>query len=130
VILVVGLNSTIYLESGKLSTGGLRLWNEEEGANVTFTMLDNKLAFRLGAVANAFVVVRNGIVTFNDCLFNSGSENVLNPNHVSVYIALVRNTGVLVMHGCIVSNIQVEGDVLIHGYEDSRVQIEVCYMCR
>jgi hypothetical protein len=126
VILVIGLNGTLYLESGTIPMYGEgRLSNAEEGANITFTMMNIKLAYRLGAFSNPFTVVKDGIVTFTDCAFSSGSENIGYPDLVSVYIAVVGGAGKLVMKSCTVSNIKVEGNFLLHAYENSMINIEV-----
>jgi hypothetical protein len=126
VVLVIGLSGTIYLESGKLpnpSEG--RFSNEDEGANITFAMVDVKLAYKLGASSNPFIVVNNGIATFTNCLFSSAGESLEDSSLVSVYIAHVTNTGRFMMKGCNISNVKVEGNELIRADGVSSVKIEV-----
>jgi hypothetical protein len=126
VILVIGLSGTIYVESGVLPISYGRMSNEEQGGDVSFTRMDIRLAYKLGAPANALTVVRNGIVTFNDCLFKPESGGSSHAERASVYIADVTNSGKLVLNGCSVSNILVDAGVLIHALQESQLEIKVC----
>jgi hypothetical protein len=125
VILVIGLFGTIYVESGKLPFSYGRMTNEAEGADVTFTKMNIRLTYKLGAITNPFAVVRHGIVTFDDCLFRSAGDSTVFPTYVSVYIADVINNGKLILNNCDISNLRMEGNVLIHGYDVSEIEIKV-----
>jgi hypothetical protein len=84
------------------------------------------LAYKLGAVTNVATVIRSGIVAFIDCIFMSGSDNPKYPNYASVYIADVVNDAKLLLKGCRIWNIQVDGNVLIHAFHSSEIEIQVC----
>jgi hypothetical protein len=128
VVLSIGLNGIIYVESGTLPTfslGAGHLSNDLESGNLTFLMMDIILAYKVGHTANPFTVVKSGTVTFNSCLFRSGSEDFARSNYVSLYIAMVMNSGKLVLKSSNIRNIQVDGDVLINGCDSSTIKIEV-----
>jgi hypothetical protein len=125
VVLVIGLNGIIYLESGRFLSMN-RAANDVEGANLTLTRMDIKLPYKTASVAHPLFVVVVGIVTLSDCLFSSGSSDTRYPNYVSVYIAEVRNNGELMINKSSVSQIEVEGNYLVNAYDESTVEIEVC----
>jgi hypothetical protein len=125
VVLVIGLNGIIYLESGRFLTMK-RAANDVEGANLTLARMDIKLPYKAASVAHPLVVVVVGIVTLSDCLFSSGSSDTRYLNYVSVYIAEVRNNGELVINRGSVSQMEVEGNYLVNAYDESTVEIEVC----
>jgi hypothetical protein len=101
------------------------LSNNEQDGELIFSELEIRLKYKLGVIPKAFTVIKSGIVTFNDCLFRSESENTNNTRLISVYIADVTNNGKLLIEGCSISNIQVEGNVIIHASGTSEVEIKV-----
>jgi hypothetical protein len=126
VVLVIGLNGIIYLESGHLNSGWRRSSNEAQGADLSLTMMDIKLAYKTASVTHPLFVVIDGIVSFTDCLFSSGSSDESYPSRVSVYIADVTNRGKLVLSGGVVSELEVEGNFLVRALDESTLEIEVC----
>jgi hypothetical protein len=126
VVLVIGLGGTIYVESGNLNDFKDRMQNEGQGANLSITRMNFKLGSKQAAIPNALFVVSEGIATIIDCIFNSASDVPTHPNSVTLYIADVMNNGKLILERCVISNMEIEGNTLIHVYDSSEILIKVC----
>jgi hypothetical protein len=88
--------------------------------------MDIKLAYKTGALTHALFVILDGVLTFSNCLFSSGSNDSKYPLYVSIYIADVKNNGKLIIEEGSISQITMESYHLIHGYDESLIEIRVC----
>jgi hypothetical protein len=132
VVLVIGPYGTIYVEAGELNlefesetTTLTRRSNELQAGNLTLSRMEIRLAYKAGGTPNPFIVVLDGIVTFDACSIRSGSENDQYPNHVTKYIADVINNGLLEFNGCSITNIYVEDSPLIQTFDFGQMIVKV-----
>jgi hypothetical protein len=121
-VLVIGIYGSIYVDSGSVLYGSKQKKNEVQGGNIIIARINVRLSYEAGLKASAFVVIRSGSATFNNCVFSSANDDV---KYVSVYIADIQNYGKLTLEKCEISNIEVKSNVLIHGYDNSQLIIEV-----